>query len=245
MLTNLVVNASDAMPDGGTITIETANLSVHAELEEQELDRGDWVRLSVVDTGHGIPPEIRARVFEPFFTTKARGEGTGLGLATCYGIVDRCGGTVTLETEVGRGTTFHVHLPRADAPAAQPAADGEGAETILLVEDQAALRNSARSVLVREGYQVHAVRDGTEALRLSATMSPPPVLAIVHLQLPDMDGREVVRQLLERFPGLRILATSGSFVPAEGDQRVTMLPKPFGVEALALAVRSLLDDGER
>ena len=247
VLSNLVVNARDAMPDGGTLTIGTANVVVDETAIGAGVDRGDWVRLSVRDTGTGIPDEVRARIFEPFFTTKARESGTGLGLATCYGIVERFGGAITLDTRMGAGTTFHVYLPRAgDSPApsrpsAPEPASSRGTESILVVDDQTALRAIARTALGQRGYAVTVARSGAEALEVAETMSPPPALIFTDLSLPDLDGRELVERLRVRHPGLRALITSGSVQRSEDVGRIPFLPKPYRLDAMIRRVRQLLD----
>ncbi len=246
VLSNLVVNARDAMPAGGHITITTGNVAVAEAGTVGDLDRGEWVRLSVADTGTGIPDDVRARVFEPFFTTKARGSGTGLGLATCYGIVERFGGSLTLESTLGEGTTFHVFLPRAvepttPRPAVPDPGPAGGSEAILVVDDQTALRSIARAFLTQRGYAVQVARDGAEALAMAEAMSPPPDLLFADLNLPDMDARILVRRLHQRQPGLRVLLTSGSIDLGESETGLPFLPKPYRLDDLARQVRLLLD----
>jgi PAS domain S-box-containing protein len=251
---NLAVNARDAMPGGGRLTIETRN----AELDEGYLGQhpdarpGRYVLIAVSDTGHGMDAATRARIFEPFFTTKGPGRGTGLGLAMVYGFVKQSGGHIEVESEVGRGTTFQVYLPRTDeaAPSGRSSPDSatlpRGTETILLVEDQDAVRTFARHVLLTGGYTVLEARDGEEGLRVAQQRQGPIHLLVTDVVMPRMSGRKLAELLTRDRPELRVL-----FVSGYADEAVTcsgmpegcgaFLQKPFNPARLARKVREVLD----
>ncbi len=261
VLLNLVVNARDAMPDGGHLRIETLLIT----LSEAEAHRhpqatvGDFVGLRVSDTGEGIAPEILPRIFDPFFTTKDVGKGTGLGLATVYGIVEQHRGWITVESEVGHGTTFHVFLPRlieAHSPVAllpnapvtpgpiAPAPSG-GPETILLVEDEESVRDLMQTILTRQGYRVMEASSGLNALEVWKHNRASIDLLLTDLVMPDgLNGQHLARRLLTDNPKLKVIYTSG--YRAECDEvvlkeGVNFLPKPFHPRALGEMVRTLLD----
>jgi two-component system, cell cycle sensor histidine kinase and response regulator CckA len=249
VITNLVLNARDAMDRQGRITIATRTVVVSDEEPGRaELDPGEWTMLSVTDTGSGISEAVMSRLFEPFFTTKAAGAGTGLGLATSYGIVQRFGGTILVESEPGRGSTFSVYLPCAqEATASGEAPDGRdtpsGTETILLVEDHVDLRNVTRRMLVRLGYEVYTAGSGIEAERVLHDMGRAPNLVLCDGHLPDDDGRAIIRRLLAEMPGLKALLVSGSMDLMEsGEVTVPFLAKPYTLPTLARAVRQALDE---
>jgi PAS domain S-box-containing protein len=253
VLLNLAINARDAMPRGGKLTIETANV----ELDEQYVQRhvtarpGAYVLLAVSDTGCGMDAETQARIFEPFFTTKEPGKGTGLGLAMVYGIVRQSGGFIWVYSEVGRGTTFKIYLPRVAA--ATPAAPSDdrgapprGSETILLVEDEAQVRALACLVLEGYGYTVLAASRGDEALRLAAEYPGPIHLLLTDVVMPGMSGRELARALATAGRPVPVLYTSGytnDAIVHHGvlDDEFMLLQKPFTPDALARAVRRALD----
>jgi PAS domain S-box-containing protein len=253
---NLVVNARDAMPAGGQLTIETANVSLDAEYSRQHPDvaPGRYVLLAVSDTGIGMKPEVKARLFEPFFTTKALGTGTGLGLATCHGIVKQSDGHIAVYSEVGRGTTFKVYLPALggpskSAPAAAAAPDVRGSgETILLVEDDALVRELGQRVLTTLGYRVFTATNGIEALQRFKQLRIVDVI-VTDVVMPDMGGAELVRHVRTLAPSVRVLFTSGYTFDALGrtdlhGPNVAFLSKPYGTEQLGGSVRELIR-GER
>jgi PAS domain S-box-containing protein len=255
VLVNLVVNARDAMPEGGKLTIETSNVDVDDELsaKHEGLSPGRYVMLAVHDTGHGMDAETRSRLFEPFFTTKEQGKGTGLGLATVYGIVKQSGGYVIVESEPGEGATFMVFLHRLEAgiDEAQPlvrveAARPNGSETVLLVEDEDVVRNLVREILERNGYAVLEARHGAEALELGRGFSDPIHLLVTDVVMPKMSGRELAERLVSIHPETRVLYMSGYTDGAIGQQGVLdpqteLLQKPFSFDDLAQKVRKVLD----
>ncbi|GGK02239.1 histidine kinase [Pilimelia anulata] len=251
LLVNLAVNARDAMPGGGTLTLSTDTVVAPPGAEPGGPAPGEYVRLRVTDTGSGMPQEIRDRAFEPFFTTKPRGEGTGLGLATVYGIVTQAGGDVRIESAVGAGTTIVVLLPVRPpaAPAVEAAPVAARGETILLVEDEAALRGVAARTLRSAGYEVLLAADGRSALE-EARQHPGPIqLLVSDVVMPGMQGRELAARLEVSRPGTRVLYVSGYARPVlasrgtlEGDQ--VLLAKPFSRDELLRAVRLRLDAPE-
>jgi two-component system, cell cycle sensor histidine kinase and response regulator CckA len=252
IIVNLAVNARDAMPEGGTLILETANVELdHSYVNEHPESRlGPHVMLAVSDTGTGMAPEVKARIFEPFFTTKEEGKGTGLGLATVYGIVRQSGGHINLYSEPGRGTTFKIYLPRVDEAAEVAVAPGErprgGSETILIVEDDDALREITAELLQEAGYRVVVAADGEAALRECAQSGAPPDLVVTDVVMPRMTGRALSEQLRALGPGLRVLFMSGytdAAVLYQGllEPGTAFLQKPFGPEALLRKVREVLD----
>jgi two-component system cell cycle sensor histidine kinase/response regulator CckA len=254
VIMNLAVNACDAMPGGGTLTIETANVELGAGRERDQLtaNPGRYVMLTVSDTGTGMSATTQAHIFEPFFTTKERGKGTGLGLSTVYGIVKQSEGYVWLESEPGRGTTFKVYLPRVDAPIETPApglapvAARGGAETILVVEDQEPVRRLTCKILETQGYAVLVAADGPEALQMAERHQGVIDILVTDVVMPGMSGREVGRRLAAVRPGMRVLYLSGyadDSIVSHGvlAPGLAFLQKPFTPETLARRVRELLD----
>jgi len=255
VIVNLAVNARDAMPEGGQLTIETANVELDAEYgwAHPEVSPGRYVLLSFADTGIGMEPDTQARAFEPFFTTKESGNGTGLGLATVYGIVKQSGGSIYLYTEPGRGSTFKIYLPLVEEeptvetrrPSLHPATTGS--ETILLVEDNAAVRAFARRVLEEPGYTVLEAASGAAALMLAASGGRSIDLLVTDVVMPGVQGHQLAERLWADRPDMPVLYISGfteTSVISHGisRHRVSFLPKPFTAEALALAVRHILDE---
>lgn len=254
VLMNLVVNARDAMPDGGRVVVETANTEVEARFSGPAGDAkaGPHVVLSVTDTGVGMDPATQARIFEPFFTTKPSGSGTGLGLSMVYGIVHKSGGWITVESEPGAGSTFRVFLPRmqqqpAEADSAAAATilpDLKGTGTILVVEDEVEVRKLAASVLRAYGYELMEAGNGEEALSLLARHTGPLHLLISDVVMPGMSGRDLAIRVRQARPDVAVLFTSGYGdhlqEPAEG--ACGYLAKPFAPHALALKVREILGE---
>jgi nitrogen-specific signal transduction histidine kinase len=253
VLVNLVVNASDAMTDGGRIDMETANVELDEEYARTHVatPAGPYVMLCVSDTGHGMTREIQSRVFEPFFTTKEKGKGTGLGLSTVYGIVKQSGGSIWVYSEPGRGTTFKIYLPRvnetADLPVAVPVTNGKGGdETILLVEDEDAVREVASRILRRHGYTVVEARNGTDALRKFTEDGSEFDLIVTDIVMPEMGGLELAQRVREWTPNARILFTSGYTEDAVLrrnflDPGAEFVEKPFTPSRLAQRTREVLD----
>src|SRR5574341_1472324 len=245
VLLNLALNARDAMRGGGRLVISTGNLHLEAEESPESLPAGDYVSLAVTDTGSGMDAETRARLFEPFFTTKPPGEGTGLGLWTVYTIVHQAGGGIEVTSEPGQGTSLRILLPRSEAaelPASGPAS-GSRPVTILLVEDEDAVRRSIQETLEQYGYQVLAAREGNEAAELSRKHEGKVDLLITDLVLPGPGGREVAEALLKQRPGLRVLYISG-YADAERARRIEaryFCRKPFTDAVLESKVRELLE----
>jgi two-component system cell cycle sensor histidine kinase/response regulator CckA len=257
VLLNLVVNARDAMPGGGRLVLETANVELDdARAAEVGARRGRHVMLTVTDTGCGMTAETRARVFEPFFTTKPVGKGTGLGLATVFGIVKQADGGISVESEVGRGSTFRIYLPRVDDARVAVAADPgrpvprRGSETILVVEDDPFVRSAVLRQLRALGYRLLDAPDPATALQVAAAFPEPIHLLLTDLVMPGMDGRMLARELLAVRPTTKVLYMSGytehvavrstTFDP--GDR---LLEKPFTAIALADAIREVLERDHR
>jgi CheY-like chemotaxis protein len=257
ILLNLVVNARDAMPQGGQLTIETANVELDQRYTQQHMGvtPGHYVMLAVSDTGVGMSAEVQARLFEPFFTTKAVGQGTGLGLATCYGIVKQHGGQIWVYSELGHGTTVKVYLPRTseeeDQEEEQRGAEElslttpGGSETVLLVEDERAVRELAARVLRQLGYTVLEAADGRQALELACVYGEAINLLLTDVVIPYGNGADLAAQLQQMHPQLKVLFMSGY-----ADQTLVhhdilgagaaFLPKPFIPKLLARKVREVL-----
>lgn len=255
VITNMAMNAADAMPKGGKLTLETANVSFDEERANlyPDLKAGDYVMLGITDTGTGMSAEVKARVFDPFFSTKGVGGGTGLGLSTCYGIIKQSGGHISIYSEPNRGTTFKIYLPQIEPQAKVPvprlSAPGlpGGTETILLVEDDPALLEMAATLLRRLGYTVLTAANGPEALRIHQQRTGGYVdLLFTDVVMPQMGGKELADRLLALSPQTRVIFTSAYTEHAivhQGvlNQGVALLQKPFTPTALAHKVREMLD----
>jgi CheY-like chemotaxis protein len=255
VIMNLAVNARDAMPAGGRLTIATRN----AEIGTAEtvppaghLPPGRYVTLTVADTGCGMTPEVKARLFEPFFTTKERGRGTGLGLATVYGIVGQNGGEIRVESAPGKGAAFTIFLPRVEEALEQPPPSSKpkdmpaGKETVLVVEDDEIIRNLIREVLADSKYTVMDADRGAEALRLAEKREGPIQLLITDVVMPGISGPEVAAHLARYRPEMKVLYISGYTDDKIGRQGLLesgagFLQKPFRIEALTRKVREVLD----
>jgi len=255
---NLAVNARDAMPDGGTLTIRTQNATLTEPIPSagETVPPGDYVRIDVVDTGTGIPPEIVDRIFEPFFSTKPIGQGTGLGLSTVYGIVRQSGGYIVLDSKPGHGTTFMIYLPRhaAGAGAAvrregeeEAARDLTGAGTILLVEDEDAVRLFGARALRNKGYKVIEARSGEAALDILAQDGETIDLLITDVVMPEMDGPALVEKVKLDRPDIKVLFISGYAEmgfrqQAKESGALQFLAKPFSLKQLAGKVKDMLEE---
>lgn len=257
VLVNLAVNSRDAMPRGGKLTIETAHVELDAIYAEQHTNvtPGAYVRLSVTDTGVGMDSHTRNHAFEPFFSTKYKGKGTGLGLATVYGIVRQSGGHVWVYSEPGRGATFKVYLPRVDAPPDErkrnsPPSVQRGTETLLVVEDEAAVRCVAERILSGAGYRVLCAADAQEALRIAEVHGPEIALLLTDVVMPGMGGTELASRLGARYPNLKVLFASGytdNALMHQGalEPGTLFVAKPFTIADLTSRVRAALDGPRR
>jgi len=253
IIMNLAVNARDAMPKGGTLTIATANIELDEDyaVAHGGVTPGSYVALIVTDTGTGMTPEVQARLFEPFFTTKEVGKGTGLGLATVHGIAKQSGGSVGVYSELGKGSSFHVYFPRAEA--AGMVADAKPPvtrrrpveETVLVVEDAEGLRELARRLLERHGYTVLVASNADEALQLFEEY-PSIDLLLTDVVMPGASGPELARQLVERRPALKVVYMSGYTAEAIVQHGVlkpgiAFLHKPFTADTLGRKLSEVLD----
>jgi len=255
VIMNLVVNARDAMPKGGKLSIETSNVYLDEAYAREHVSvaTGDYVMLAISDTGCGMDEETRQHIFEPFFTTKEQGKGTGLGLSMVYGIVRQSGGNIWVYSEEGRGTTFKIYFPRVLADAedykrsSQVADVPEGSETILLVEDAELVRKLARQVLESAGYRVFEAASAEAAIDLCERINGDKIdLLLTDVVMPGMSGNEMSRVLLAKQPGMPVLYMSGytdDAIVQHGvlEAGINFLQKPFTPGALALKVREVLD----
>ena len=253
ILMNLTVNARDAMSGGGRLVIETGAQDLDSTYLDNHPDlvSGRYVVLSVSDTGSGMDAQICQHIFDPFFTTKGQG-GTGLGLATVYGIVKQHGGSITVESEKGRGTRFRIFFPaagemvQADDPPAEARHSQGGCETILVVEDNAMVRELACDILKRNGYAVISAANGPRALELVVRQTPGIDLLLTDVVMPDMNGKQLYQKLIEFYPGLKVLFMSGytaSVIASQGvlDDGINLISKPFTISDLVATVRRVLD----
>ncbi len=252
VLLNLIVNARDAMPQGGKLTIQTSNVTLSSEhARRHDVQPGSYVMLAVSDNGCGMDAALQARIFDPFFTTKASGKGTGLGLATVYGIVKQSGGNIWVYSEPQKGSTFKIYLPRVDqageaeeAQIAQPVP--LGTETVLMVEDEDQVRSILKHILEEQGYQVLAAANGPEALSISQDLDLDISLMITDVVMPHMSGRELAERVLEFRPHLPVLFMSGytdDAIVHHGllDEKLNFIQKPFDSAGVARKVREVLD----
>jgi len=254
VLLNLVVNARDAMPDGGRLTIETCNVELDSVSASQHpvMEAGSYVMLIVTDTGCGMDAGTQARIFEPFFTTKGQGKGTGLGLATVYGVVKQSGGFIWVYSEVNHGSTFKIYLPQVNAnlergaPEKTSAATHPGTETILFVEDEESVRELVRDYLGKSGYRVLEAADGVRALEIAAAHRGPIHILVTDVVMPRLSGRELVTRIAPARPEIKILYISGYtddsiFRHGVLEGGVAFLQKPFNLKDLAQKIRQVLD----
>jgi CheY-like chemotaxis protein len=255
---NLAVNAQDAMPDGGILTIQTGltQLDQVYATANGDVRPGPYVMLAVSDTGCGIDAEIHQHLFEPFFTTKSSEKGTGLGLAIVYGIIKQHGGHIWVYSEPHQGATFKIYLPVSEIAQSErqelpvtPAANLSGSETILLVEDDRQVRQLSQVILNKQGYRVLVAKNGPQALAVLAGHTGPVHLLLADVVLPGMNGRELFNQLSEQLPTLKVLYMSGytdEVIAHRGvlEEGVNFIQKPFSVHALAAKVREVLDEDD-
>jgi two-component system cell cycle sensor histidine kinase/response regulator CckA len=259
VLMNLAVNARDAMPQGGRLSIETKNVKLRETYagSHARIPPGNYVVLTVSDNGTGMRREIQAHIFEPFFTTKKPGEGTGLGLAIVYGVVKQSGGWITARSELGQGTTFDIYFPQVlvEDAAAEPvskirvsqASTARGTETVLLVEDQDGIRDLVREYLQNYGYTVLDAGDGNEALQIAGDYKQQIHLLLTDIVMPNVGGRELAQCLTQSRPQMKVLFMSGypdhaTWSSELLDDAAAVLQKPFPLDAMARKIRSLLDD---
>jgi len=253
VIINLAVNARDAMPTGGKLEITTALIEVDRAASEKvpELVPGEFLQISVADTGGGMDPEVMKMVFEPFFTTKSVGKGTGLGLSTVYGIVKQSGGIISVESELEQGTTFHIYLPLTEQKAGLAktptitSGRPSGSEHILVVEDEISLRSLFSTLLPSLGYKVTVAASGVEALEMLQNMDLPPDLIITDVVMPQMGGKELVTQVKLLHPAMKVLYMSGYTDELVGQHGVSgvgaaFIQKPFRISAIGEKVRALL-----
>lgn len=255
VLMNLVINARDAMPNGGKLSIATSNVTLdgsHAR-PDPGVPAGDYVLLSISDTGAGMTEEVKAHLFEAFFTTKPKGKGTGLGLATCQTIVHQSGGHIVVSSELGRGTNFRIYFPRVEQPltvAAGPITGPlpRGTETLMVVEDEPSVRHLARGVLAAQGYEVLSATNGQDALHVAREHKGSPIrLVVSDVVMPLMGGKVMAEWLTTTYPDLKILFTSGytdDAITHHGvlDSGIEFLSKPYTPATLARKVRAMLDN---
>ena len=255
VIMNLVVNAKDAMPEGGKITVQSSDVTVRQNFREHRfIQPARYVVLSVSDTGHGMDKETQSRIFEPFFTTKEKGKGTGLGLSTVYGIVKQSGGYVFAQSEPGAGTTFYIYLPRVEdapeemSPAMLQENEKGGCETVLLVEDEESVRELVRETLAARGYKVLEAENGESGLRVAEEYRERIDILITDVVMPGIGGRQLAKRLLQLRPNPRVLYLSGyteDTILHQGalPPGTAFLQKPFTLQNLARKVREVLREG--
>jgi two-component system cell cycle sensor histidine kinase/response regulator CckA len=261
VIVNLTVNARDAMPEGGTLTIRTLNVDYDASraFGYRELTAGDYVQVAVEDSGTGIEPQVLKKIFEPFFTTKEVGKGTGLGLSMVYGIIKQTGGFIFCESEVGKVTVFRIFLPRhrpdenavveaepAKAAESARSRDLSGSATVLLVEDEDAVRMGSVRALISRGYTVHEASSGVEALEVFEALQGKVDIVVSDVVMPEMDGPTLLGELRKKQPDIRFIFVSGYAEDAfaknlPADAQFGFLPKPFSLKQLATVVKEMLE----
>jgi two-component system cell cycle sensor histidine kinase/response regulator CckA len=255
---NLAVNARDAMPGGGVITVSTERVTVETSVQRghEVMPAGEYILINVIDTGSGIAKEDIGHIFEPFFSTKGVGEGTGLGLSTVYGIIRQSEGYIFVDSALGEGTTFSIYLPAFSAAEADfvgsgfpneiiDDADLTGAGTVLLVEDEDAVRLFGARALRNKGYRVLEANDGEHALDVINDFGDPIDLILTDVMMPGMDGHTLVRLILEELPDIKVILMSGyaeDAMPGEisEDRSLNFLPKPFSLQELAVKVKDVM-----
>ena len=255
VLMNLIINASDAMPDGGRLTITTENISLDEIDTNKYLDHpkpGDYVMLKVKDTGHGIDAETKKLIFEPFFTTKEREKGTGLGLATVFGIIKQHKGNILVDSKPGKGTTFKIYIPKAEnsdltEPVLTPESiSTQGTETILVVEDEKTVRKFVCEILQTQGYKIIEAKTPSEGLKLASSYKDQIHLLLTDVIMPGINGLELYKKITDTWPDIKVMYMSGytddvmvNFgMPKE---EIHLLQKPFKVHALTKMIRQILD----
>ena len=252
ILMNLATNGRDAMPQGGRLRLATSRASIDDEYcrHHPYASVGEYVVLSVSDTGLGMDSETRRHAFEPFFSTKDQNRGTGLGLATVYGIVKQNGGFIELRSQLGEGTSVEVYLPRTEAtirpPKAAPTRETSGLETVLVVEDEPMVRTLVRRILTRKGYTVLIAKDPTEALKVAEAHRGPIHLLLTDVVMPKLNGRALFEQLRPAYPDMKVLFMSGyseNIIAHHGvvERDIEFLSKPFSADALERKVREVLE----
>jgi two-component system cell cycle sensor histidine kinase/response regulator CckA len=254
-LMNLVVNARDAMPNGGTLTIETANIFLDDSYADRHMDvkSGRYCMLAVSDTGTGMTPEVKSRIFEPFFTTKESGKGTGLGLSIVYGVVKQSGGDIMVYSEAGKGTTFKLYFPMAEGSAVMAETNGRaeelrGSETVLLCEDEERIRKLVYAMLAKQGYKVLEAGAPDAAMRMAREYAGPIDLLLTDIVMPKMNGFELAKSVFEVRPEIKVLYMSGYTDNRVNtgwvlEANVPFLHKPFTAAGLTQKVREALGTG--
>lgn len=257
VLVNMAVNARDAMPDGGKLSITTSsyNNTEPYSFGEDTMPTGEWIKIDIADSGTGIPPDVLERIFEPFFTTKDVGKGTGLGLATVYGIIRQTGGYLGVESEVNKGTIFSIYLPRAQEDNSQEetktsateetTGDLTGSARILLVEDEDAVRTFSTRALKNKGYEILTAENGDAGWDVFQNLDQPIDLLITDVMMPGKDGPTLAKEIREKMPDLKVIFISGYSEEKLKDtlgENIFFLPKPFTLKDLAAKVKEVLQD---
>lgn len=250
VITNLIINAKDAMPDGGELTFKTENVFIDQNSANKypDLTAGNYVKISVTDTGCGIPPELRDKIFEPFFTTKEEGKGTGLGLASVYGIIKRHLGYITFESDINKGTTFTVYLPASEKQLPAKEVKGDifrGSGTILYADDEDHIRNLVKTQLKNIGYEVLLAKDGEEALEIYKKNKDSISLVILNLVMPHCGGKQAFKKLMKQYPEVKIIMTSGHTMEEQSAEFIKegakgFIQKPFKISSLSKIIHDVI-----